>query len=72
MSAIAGVAATRSSGGRAHTTAAWHYVLAQMLTGDQFANAAGGNKQYHHRMFFEILGVNQRQDDRLESREQAT
>lgn len=56
----------------AHTTAAWHYVLAQMLTGDQFANAAGGNKNYHHRMFFEILGVNQKQDDRIESREQAT
>ena len=52
-------------------TAAWHYVLGQMLTGDQFANAAGGNKNYHHRLFFEILGVTQRQEDRIESREQA-
>lgn len=51
--------------------AAWHYVLAQMLTGDQFANAAGGNRQYHYRMFFEILGVTQRAEDRIESKEQA-
>lgn len=54
-----------------HTVAAWHYVLATMLAGDQFANAAGGNKNYHYRMFFDILGVVQRQEDLIESREQA-
>jgi hypothetical protein len=55
-----------------HNVAAWHYVLATMLAGDQFANAAGGNKNYHYRMFFDILGVVQRQEDRIESREQST
>lgn len=51
--------------------AAWHYVLATMLSGDQFANGAGGDKSYHYRMFFDILGIVQKQDDRIESREQA-
>lgn len=51
--------------------AAWHYVLAQALSGDQFSNAAGGNKNYHYRLFFDILGVVQRQEDRIESREEA-
>jgi len=56
---------------RIHLTAAWHYVLATMLAGDQFANAAGGGKNYHYRMFFDILGVVQRQEDRIENREEA-
>jgi hypothetical protein len=51
--------------------AAWHYVLAKMLTGDRFANGAGGDKAYHFRMFFDILGIVQRQDDRIDSKEQA-
>lgn len=51
--------------------AAWHYVLARMLSGDRFSNAAGGDSSYHYRMFFDILGVVQRQEDRIESTEQA-
>lgn len=51
--------------------AAWHYVLATMMVGDRFANAAGGNSAYHYRMFFDILGIVQRQEDRIESKEQA-
>lgn len=51
--------------------AAWHYVLAKMLTGDRLSSAAGGNAQYHYRMFYEILGVTQRQEERLESPEEA-
>jgi hypothetical protein len=51
--------------------AAWHWVLATMLSGDRFANAAGGDKAYHFRMFFDILGVVQRQEDRIQSPEQA-
>lgn len=51
--------------------AAWHYVLAKMLTGDRFAAAAGGNAPYHYRLFFDILGVVQRQEDRLESEQEA-
>lgn len=51
--------------------AAWHWVLATMLSGDRFANAAGGDKAYHYRMFFDILGVVQKQEDRIQSPEQA-
>ena len=51
--------------------AAWHYVLAKMLSGDRHANAAGGNASYHYRMFFDMLGIQQRQDDRIESKEEA-
>ena len=51
--------------------AAWHYTLATMLAGDRFANGAGGDKAYHYRMFFDILGIVQRQEDRIESKEQA-
>lgn len=54
-----------------YNVAAWHYVLATMMTGDRFDNAAGGDRAYHYRMFFDILGIVQRQDDRLESMEQA-
>lgn len=55
-----------------HNVAAWHYVLAMALSGDQFANAAGGDKAFHYRMFFDILGVVQRQEDRIENREEAS
>lgn len=52
--------------------ASWHYVLSTMLTGDRYDNAAGSqDKQYHYRMFFDILGITQRQEDRIESTEQA-
>lgn len=52
--------------------ACWHYVLAKMLSGDRFASAAGGDAAYHYRMFFDILGVVQRQEDRIESAQEAT
>lgn len=56
-----------------YLVAAWHYVLATMMTGDRYDNAAGSqDKQYHYRMFFDILGIVQRQEDRIESPEQAT
>lgn len=51
--------------------AVWHYVLAKMMSGDRFATAAGGNAPYHYRLFFDILGVVQRQEDRLESEQEA-
>ena len=57
--------------GCAMTTAAWHYVLARMLSGDRFANAAGGDAAYHFRMFFEVLGVEQTQERQIESPEEA-
>lgn len=51
--------------------AAWYFVLARMQAGDRFSNGAGQNMQYNHRMFFDILGVVQRQEDRIESPEEA-
>lgn len=49
-----------------HVVAAWHYVLARMLSGDRFSNAAGGNAAYHFSMFFQLLGIMQEAEDRLE------
>jgi hypothetical protein len=49
-----------------HTTAAWHYVLARMLSGDRFSNAAGGNADYHYKMFFELLGIQQKLEEYAE------
>lgn len=53
------------------TTAAWYFVLARMQAGDRFSNAAARSVQNNHRMFFEILGVVQRQEDKIESPEEA-
>lgn len=52
--------------------AAWHFVLARMLTGDRFAQAVNHDMQYHYQMFFQILGVVQTQEDRIESPEEAS
>lgn len=54
-----------------HNAAAWHYVLAMMMTGDRFSNGGNADKAYHFRMFFDMLGIQQRQDDRIESKEEA-
>lgn len=52
--------------------AAWHFVLARMLEGDRFTNAASSNMSAtHYRMFFEILGIVQRQEEMIESPEKA-
>lgn len=50
-----------------HVVAAWHFVLARMLSGDRFSNAAGGNADYHYGMFFQILGIMQKAEDLLEA-----
>lgn len=46
--------------------AVWHYVLAMMLSGDRFSNPANADKQYHYRMFFDMLGIILKQSERLE------
>lgn len=51
--------------------AAKHYVLASMLSGDRFDNAQGQDKQYHYRMFFDILGIVLQQEERIKSPENA-
>lgn len=51
--------------------AAWHYVLAKMLTGDRYSQSAVNQAQYHYQMFFNILGVMQQQETRIESPEEA-
>lgn len=54
-----------------HNAAAWHYVLAQMLSGDRFATGGASDKAYHYRMFFDMLGIQLKADDRIESKEEA-
>lgn len=54
-----------------YATAAWHYVLATMLAGDQFASAAAGGKNFHYQLFFNLLGAVQKQEAQIESREEA-
>lgn len=51
--------------------AAWHYVLAKMLTGDRYSQSATAQSQYHYNLFFEILGITLRQEVRIESPEEA-
>lgn len=51
--------------------AAWHFVIARMLTGDRFSQGANADMQYHYKMFFEMLGVVQRQEDRIQSTAEA-
>lgn len=53
------------------SVAAKHYVLAWMMSGDRFDNAMGQDKQYHYRMFFDILGISYQQDERIKSPEKA-
>ncbi|KMQ97346.1 hypothetical protein RF55_2319 [Lasius niger] len=46
--------------------AAWHYVMARMLSGDRFSNGALERSQLEYRMFFQVLGVVERQDEKYE------
>ena len=49
-------------------TAAWHYMLARMLSGDRHAGSADATSTIHYKMFFEILGIVMRQEDLLEAK----
>lgn len=51
--------------------AAWHFVLARMLTGDRFAQTGSRDMDFHYRMFFQILGVVHKQEAWIESPEEA-
>jgi hypothetical protein len=48
-------------------TAAWHYMLARMLSGDRHAGSADGTSAMHYKLFFDMLGVVMRQEDLLEN-----
>ena len=48
-------------------TAAWHYVLARMLSGDRHAGSSDSTSAIHYKLFFEMLGVAMRQEDLLEN-----
>lgn len=63
----ASVLTTSVDGGSLHLTAAWHYILARLLTGDRHAGSADGTATIHFKMFFELLGVVMRQEDALEA-----
>lgn len=52
--------------------AAWHFVLARMLTGDRFSQAANRDMDFHYKMFYQILGIVQKQEDWIESEKEAT
>lgn len=52
-------------------SAAWHYVLARMLSGDNFEGSNQTTAQYHYRMFFDVLGIQQKAEQLIESPEEA-
>lgn len=52
--------------------AAWHYVLARALSGDNFEASLQSVSQAHYKMFFDILNIQQQAEDRIESGAQAT
>ena len=52
-------------------TALWYFVLARMQAGDQFTEVTFAAMRFNHKMFFEVLGVVQRQEDRFDSPEEA-
>lgn len=53
------------------SVAAWHYVLARMLTGDRFAQSGNAGMDFHYRMFWNILGVVEKQDEKYNAPEKA-
>lgn len=52
-------------------SAAWHYVLARMLSGDNFEGSSQTTAQYHYRMFFDVLGIQYEAEKLIESPEEA-
>jgi hypothetical protein len=48
-------------------TAAWHYTLARMLSGDRHAGSADSTSTVHYKLFFDMLGIAMRQEDILEN-----
>lgn len=52
-------------------TALWYFILGRMQAGDKFTEVTFAAMQANHKMFFDILGVMQRQEDRIESPEEA-
>lgn len=47
-------------------TALWHFVMARMLTGDRYTETTFNAMQYNDRMFFTILDIVQRQEDKMD------
>lgn len=60
-------------GGCNVSMAAKHFVLSILLMGDRFSNAGSrdGNAQWHLNTAYSILGIQQKAEDRVESKEQA-
>jgi hypothetical protein len=48
-------------------TAAWHYTLARMLSGDRHAGSADSTASLHYKLFFELLGISHKQEESLEN-----
>lgn len=47
-------------------TALWYFVMARMQEGDRFTEVPFSVMQYNHKMFFDILGVVEQQEDKTE------
>jgi hypothetical protein len=67
ITALADVATTEIDGSAFIYTAAWHYILARMLSGDRHAGSSDSTASVHYKLFFEMLGVAMRQEDLLEN-----
>lgn len=48
--------------------AAWHYVLARMLSGDNFEGSLQSAAFAHYKMFFDILNVQMQAEERVEAK----
>lgn len=51
--------------------AAWHFVMARMLTGDRYSQNAASEAQYHFKTFFDVLKIEYTQEKLFESAEEA-
>jgi len=49
-----------------HVAALWHYVLARMLAGDRFSNGAQDRSKAEYSLFFQLLGIVEKQEDKSE------
>lgn len=53
-------------------TAAWHYVMGRMLTGDRDSQNANSESQSHYKLFYDILSRNYQGEQLFESEEKAS
>lgn len=52
--------------------AAWHFVMARMLSGDRYSQNAVQESNFHYKMFFQMLDIELKMEDIYESPERAS